>query len=218
VPEVFGWVVFAALTVLRLGWLIMRLRQRRQAVLWIVTPVAFVGLLAVVTPITELDPSPPSTAREALTSARSDMGFDRLPNLNRAELRLTLGASGHLDGVDLRGVDWPHAHLRGKTLRFADLRLADLRHADLRNADLRGAVLMGSLLNGADLRRADLRSAVVNCANLWGADLRGAKLAGTHGLYTASTDEATRWPARPPAELPTVDPAEVTWRPWCVHR
>jgi hypothetical protein len=205
------YLAVAALTILRLAWLIVRLRQRRQAVLWILAPVAFIALLAVVAPLRGFETSP--SARDELTIARGNIGFDRLPNLNRTQLRLTLGASEHLDGADLRAVDLPDAHLRGKTLRFADVRLADLRRADLRRADLRRAVLMGSLLNRADLRRADLRFADLSCVNLRGADLRGAKLAGTR-LDDAFTDKATRWPAKPGRALPEAVTPGQTWDPW----
>ena len=193
------WEVFAvvgALSGLRLAWLILRMRQRRQAVWWIVVPVAFIALLAVVAPMTQTATTSRWTDRDELVLAREVQRVDRLPQLDRAELRLTLGASTRLDGVDLRGVDLPRTHLRGKTLRFADLRLADLRRADLSDADLRNAVLVGSLLRGADLRRADLRSADLRCANLRAADLRGAKLAAAR-LDGALVDVATRWPAHP---------------------
>ncbi len=181
-------VVLMLLTVLRLGWLVARLKHRRQAPFWIVAPVVFVAALAAVTPMmADLD------ADNELARARVDAGIDRLPRLNHAELRSALGASDKLDGIDLRGVDLPRAYLRGKHLRSANLRLADLRQTNLRDALLGRAVLRGADLGAADLRNADLRYADMSCANLGGADLRGALLTAAR-LDAAFVDAATRWP------------------------
>ncbi|MBE9181181.1 pentapeptide repeat-containing protein [Oculatella sp. LEGE 06141] len=94
------------------------------------------------------------------------------------------------DGVSLRGVNLPGAHLQEINLKGAVLISADLRSANLNGAILRGANLSGATLSsatlidadlrGANLSIADLRGAVLGIANLRDADLHGADLQGAN--------------------------------------
>jgi BTB/POZ domain-containing protein KCTD9 len=94
------------------------------------------------------------------------------------------------DGVSLRGIHLPGAHLSEINLRGAILTCADLSHADLvkanladadlSHANLRYANLIDADLQGANLMDADLSYAILGLANLSSVNLMDADLVGAN--------------------------------------
>jgi uncharacterized protein YjbI with pentapeptide repeats len=102
-------------------------------------------------------------------------------------LRLQLGLSTALRGMDLsgkdlHGINLPQKHLEGADFSNADLSGANFEGAFLNGASFNGAELAGVDLKGARLVKADLRNAdlggeaQLDYANLTNAKLQGAEL------------------------------------------
>jgi uncharacterized protein YjbI with pentapeptide repeats len=103
------------------------------------------------------------------------------------QLRLSIGVSQDLAGLDAHGSSLSEISLAGKNLDRADLSDSNLSNANLEGASLREADLRGADLEGASLYRANLARAQLAGANLDGADLRFAHLADA-GVYTQEDD------------------------------
>ena len=124
----------------------------------------------------------------ALVVFVAQVGFDsrirdadaaRAEEEERQALRLSLGSSRSLEGVDLSGrKDLREINLGRKRLRYSLLRGADLHGASLVGADMRETDLRDAFLHRAQLRRADLQRAFVTSADLGSADLSSANLSG----------------------------------------
>ena len=106
------------------------------------------------------------------------------------QLRLSIGVSQDLAGLDAHGSSLSEISLAGKNLDRADLRDADLSDANLEGASLREADLRGADLEGASLYRANLARAQLAGANLDEADLRFAYLADAGVYAQAGYDQA----------------------------
>jgi len=114
----------------------------------------------------------------------------------RRNLRLQLGLTNTLAGIDLSGRDLSGFYLPEK----------DLRGANLSGANLRGANLSGTQLDHADLTKADLRGTKLDATNLVprgalvptgdlvpGPLIPDASLQGVV-LEGAKVDKHTSWP------------------------
>jgi uncharacterized protein YjbI with pentapeptide repeats len=113
-------------------------------------------------------------------------------------LRLQLGLSSSLRGMDLagedlHGINLPQRHLEGADFSGADLSGANLEGAFLDDASFSGAELEGVDLKGARLVRANFRDANIggqsqlDRANLTNANLEGAEVRGA-SLYDSIFD------------------------------
>ena len=94
----------------------------------------------------------------------------------QTNLRLTLGLTQDLGGIDLRDAELDRVYLAGKNLVKARLEGATLSGANLSGARLREADL-----SGADLRCANLNLARIPEAKFKETDLTGASLLGVTG-------------------------------------
>ena len=98
-----------------------------------------------------------------------------------AQLRGAILTIANLNGVDLTGARLDGADLTGATLTGANLTRVWLVGADLSRADLDGAQLTGGVnLSGARLFLAGLKGADLTGAWLFDADLTGAQLTGAN--------------------------------------
>lgn len=90
-------------------------------------------------------------------------------------------SSAHLEGEDLRGINFRKCNLSGAFLNKANLPLSELSEANLYEAQLEEACLMNSqaiqiILEGANLRKALIGRSLMFNANLINADLSDAFL------------------------------------------
>jgi hypothetical protein len=91
----------------------------------------------------------------------------------QTNLRLTLGLTQDLGGIDLRGEDLDRVYLAGKSLVGALLEGASLSGANLSGARLRDAHLSGANLRCGNLNLARIPEARFNETDLTGASLQG---------------------------------------------
>ncbi len=107
------------------------------------------------------------------------------------QLRLSIGLSRDLAGLDASGKNLSGISLAGKDLDRADLEGANLRNANLEGASLRETNLRNAHLDGASLYQANLARSQLSGAHFDGADLQFANLSDAEVYARDGYDDAS---------------------------